>query len=177
MKKGTQTTQAVMFMGKVLFMVSVAALLWACPLILDGDPSPGGDGLTGMWECVLMGTPPAAAYDFLYINEDLTYTQYFCLTVDGVHFQFLSGNASNRGTYTESSGLLNVSVENKEYFEDEWKQAVSEAMEVECVVEGDTLTAYVDANGDGDYDDERETVAYQRRSSPLDLNGDGDFLD
>ena len=178
MKNTNKAKAAVCAAGKLPLLATAVLLLWACPLAsTEEGPPDDGAGLIGMWECVLLGTPPAAAYDFLYINEDLTYTQYFCLTADGVTYVFLTGNASNRGTYTATEDQLDVSVANVEYFEGEWKQTAAETIEAEYAVAGDTLTIRVDANHDGDYEDERETVQYQRRETPLDLNGDGDFLD
>jgi hypothetical protein len=149
------------FGGAALTFLVVLSVL-SCPLTPAETPV-----LTGVWENHIM-IGPIMGYEFLYINDDDTYAVYFCLW-DGSQYLFLEGNESSTGTYETMGNEITISMEQKEYYEGAWQQTITppEVHSGEYELSGNTLTVYMDLNDDGDYLDERETITYDRATSPL----------
>jgi hypothetical protein len=179
MEKKKNALLSIVFSGSMILIMFLA--LVSCDPGTGNDPSTDQEAI-GMWEAVILGAPPVAGYQFIYINEDKSLTIYYCITDDGCQtFQFLPENKSSTGVYEIiSGGVIQYTVEAEEYDgeNDEWVITdVNEVQEVEYNVSGDSLNAFIDLNGDGDYDDDHETNQLQRRDPPLDVNGDGDYED
>ncbi|MBN1648067.1 MAG: hypothetical protein JW874_08545 [Spirochaetales bacterium] len=164
-----------------VFALALAVFL-SCEAEESTDPI---EEALGIWENQLEEYSPSA-YEYLYLNDDGSFVQYFCFVTegtDGPEYIFLADNHSGKGEYTNSDTSLTIEVQYSTFdpdgtVNDGWGEPIDPYVQYsgEFLVSGDTLTMYVDLNDDDDYDDEREEIEYQRVSE-IDVDGDGSYTD
>ncbi|MFA6505256.1 MAG: hypothetical protein WCT14_04115 [Treponemataceae bacterium] len=144
--------------GKRFLVVSACAFiaLISCDL---WAPSVEKKGLAGNWlNLIAEGVGRAE----LTLTDDGTYTMYYkTISADGT-YGFLSGNSSSTGTYTAADdGVLTIIIQKFCYYEGAWQQDLSSSPQTVTgtyVLDGDTLTMWIDNDADTAVDDGETTV-------------------